>query len=634
MLNHETVNRLRYMKLTGMADSLKEQDDDSAFQEMGFYDRLGLMVDREFNKRQHSRLQRLVSRARFQNTTACVEDIRYDDDRRLDRGFIMELASCNYIPHARNVLVIGPTGAGKSFLAQALGQAACRHMLTTRYVQLPDLLDELKIAKRRDLEAFNRLRKQIVKFDLLIIDEWLLFPISEEDSEIRVKLISGVWTLKNKWRILPIGLAGSQSTLEGYAMKKCTASSSSGPEATVPDPLTELLRRGARDLIAKAVEAELEALLEDCSSLRLEDGRAAVVRNGYLPGRAVQTGIGDVEVRVPKVRDRSGSGIVFNSSLLPPYLKRAKNVEEFLPWLYLKGVSTGGYGEALHSLLGENAKGLSANTISRLKEKWTEEHQEWNRRDLSGKKYVYWWADGVYSRVRMDDKLCLLVIIGTTEKGEKELVAVEDGYRESEASWHEVLSGLRSRGLKDGPKLAVGDGSLGFWNALRKEYPECVHQRCWVHKTANVLNKVPKSLQGKMKADLHEIWMAETKEEAGKAFDRATAKYGAKYPKAIDCLTKDREELLAFYNFPAVHWVHIRTSNPVESAFSTIRLRTAKTRNCGSRATTLAMVFKLAQSAEKRWRKLKGYELLGEVITGVIFKDGIRVSDQSDRSAA
>jgi len=417
-------------------------------------------------------------------------------------------------------------------------------------------------------------------------------------------------------------------------MKKCTASSSSGPEATVPDPLTELLRKGARDLIAKAVEAELEALLEDCSSLRLKDGRAAVVRNGYLPGRAVQTGIGDVEVRVPKVRDRSGSGIVFNSSLLPPYLKRAKNVEEFLPWLYLKGVSTGGYGEALHSLLGENAKGLSANTISRLKEKWTEEHQEWNRRDLSGKKYVYWWADGVYSRVRMDDKLCLLVIIGTTEKGEKELVAVEDGYRESEASWHEVLSGLRSRGLKDGPKLAVGDGSLGFWNALRKEYPECVHQRCWVHKTANVLNKVPKSLQGKMKADLHEIWMAETKEEAGKAFDRATAKYGAKYPKAIDCLTKDREELLAFYNFPAVHWVHIRTSNPVESAFSTIRLRTAKTRNCGSRATTLAMVFKLAQSAEKRWRKLKGFELLGEVVTGVIFKDGIRVSDQSDRSAA
>jgi len=240
----------------------------------------------------------------------------------------------------------------------------------------------------------------------------------------------------------------------------------------------------------------------------------------------------------------------------------------------------------------------------------------------------------VYSRVRMDDKLCLLVIIGTTEKGEKELVAVEDGYRESEASWHEVLSGLRSRGLKDGPKLAVGDGSLGFWNALRKEYPECVHQRCWVHKTANVLNKVPKSLQGKMKADLHEIWMAETKEEAGKAFDRATAKYGAKYPKAIDCLTKDREELLAFYSFPAVHWVHIRTSNPVESAFSTIRLRTAKTRNCGSRATTLAMVFKLAQSAEKRWRKLKGFELLGEVVTGVIFKDGIRVSDHSDRSAA
>jgi len=339
-----------------------------------------------------------------------------------------------------------------------------------------------------------------------------------------------------KWRILPIGLAGSQSTLEGYAMKKCTASSSSGPEATVkeatvPDPLTELLRKGARDLIAKAVEAELEALLGECASLRLEDGRAAVVRNGYLPGRAVQTGIGDVEVRVPKVRDRSGSGIVFNSSLLPPYLKRAKNVEEFLPWLYLKGVSTGGYGEALKSLLGENAKGMSANTIARLKEKWTKEHQEWNRRDLSDKKYVYWWADGVYSKVRMDDKLCLLVIIGTTEKGEKELVAVEDGYRESEASWHEVLSGLRSRGLKDGPKLAVGDGSLGFWNALRKEYPECVHQQCWVHKTANVLNKVPKSLQGKMKADLHEIWMGRDEGRSGKSLRQGDGQIRGQIPQ-------------------------------------------------------------------------------------------------------
>ena len=451
---------------------------------------------------------------------------------------------------------------------------------------------------------------------------------------VGVKLISGVWTEKKKGRILPIGLAGSQSTLEGYAMKECIASSSCGPEVTVKDTLTELLRKGARELIAKAVEAELEVLLAECSSLRLEDGRAAVVRNGYLPERTVQTGIGDVGVRMPKVRDRSGGGIVFNSALLPPYLKRAKNVEEFLPWLYLKGISTGGCREALESLLGDKAKGMSAAAISRLKEKWTEEHREWNRRDLSGKKYVYWWADGVYSRVRMDDKLCLLVIIGTTEEGVKELVAVEDGYRESESSWREVLSGLRSRGLKEGPKLAVGDGALGFWNALRKEYPECVHQRCWVHKTANVLNRVPKSLQGKVKADLHEIWMAETKEKAVKAFDSAMAKYGAKYPKAIECLNKDREELLAFYSFPAAHWVHIRTSNPVESTFSTIRLRTAKTRNCGSRATTLAMVFKLAQSAEKRWRKLKGYELLGEVISGVIFKDGIRVSDQSDRSAA
>ena len=417
-------------------------------------------------------------------------------------------------------------------------------------------------------------------------------------------------------------------------MEEFTGAGSINPAESFSDPLTELLRKGARELLAKAVEAELVVFLEEYSSCRLVDGRAGVVRNGYLPERTIQTSLGDIPIRVPKVRDRSGQGIKFNSSLLPPYLKRTKSVEELLPWLYLKGISTGDYQEALSSLLGEKARGISANTISRLKETWIEEHREWQRRDLSGKKYVYWWADGIYSKVRLDDKLCLLVIIGTTEEGRKELVAVEDGHRESSAGWYQLLAGLRSRGLEGGPKLAVGDGALGFWNALKKLYPTCQHQRCWVHKTANVLNKLPKSLQGKAKASLHDIWMAETKKDAEKAFDTAVAKLSDKYPKAVECLEKDREKLLAFYDFPAQHWIHIRTSNPIESAFATIRLRTAKTRNCGSRETTLSMIFKLAQSAEKRWQRINGYKLLGEMIRGVVFKDGLPVTEQSGRDAA
>jgi transposase-like protein len=358
--------------------------------------------------------------------------------------------------------------------------------------------------------------------------------------------------------------------------------------------------------------------------MRLADGRLAVVRNGYLPARTIQTGIGGIEVKVPKVRDRSGNGAKFNSALLPPYLKRTKSMEELLPWLYLKGISTGDYQEALHSILGKNAPGLSATTISRLKLKWQEEHTEWRRRDLSDKSYVYWWADGIYSNVRMDDKLCLLVIIGVTEEGKKELVAVEDGFRESTDSWISLLTELRSRGLTLGPSLAVVDGALGFWKALSQSYPQTRHQRCWVHKTANVLNKLPKSMQDKVKSSLHDIWMAENRAKANKAFDLALNKYGVKYAPAMECLIKDRTELLAFYDFPAEHWIHIRTSNPIESTFSSIRLRTAKIRNCGSRETTLAMIFKLAQSAEKRWRKLQGHRLLGEVISGICFKDGIR----------
>ncbi|MCE8005352.1 IS256 family transposase [Billgrantia ethanolica] len=417
-------------------------------------------------------------------------------------------------------------------------------------------------------------------------------------------------------------------------MTDSTLRALSQPEPPVTDPLHELLRQGARDLIAKAVEAELATFLAQYADQRLDDGRQAVVRNGYLPERTVQTGVGDVSVQVPKVRDRSGGGARFNSSLLPPYLKRARSIEELIPWLYLKGISTGDYQEALAALLGDQAKGLSANTVSRLKKQWEDEHTEWRKRDLADRHYVYWWADGVYSNVRMGDRLCLLVIIGVTEQGRKELVAVEDGFRESAASWETLLTGLRERGLAQAPKLAVGDGAMGFWAALSKIYPETDHQRCWVHKTANVLNKLPKSVQPKVKADLHDIWMAETRDEARRAFDRTVKRFEAKYPKAMGCLAKDRDELLAFYDYPAEHWVHIRTTNPIESTFATVRLRTKRSRNCGSRATTLAMVFKLLQSAQKRWRRIKHFQKLELVVSNVKFQDGEQVVDQSDRNAA
>ncbi len=400
------------------------------------------------------------------------------------------------------------------------------------------------------------------------------------------------------------------------------------------DPLHELIRSGARKLINEAVQAELEQLLKQFSDLTDEHGRQAIVRNGYLPERTVQTGVGDVAVKVPKVRDRSGSGVKFNSALLPPYLKRAKSVDELIPWLYLRGISTGDFQEALGALVGEQAKGLSANTISRLKERWVDEHKAWQRRELSGKRYVYLWADGVYSNVRQDDRLCLLVVVGVTEHGRKELVAIEDGYRESEASWLEVLRGLQQRGLSTVPKLAIGDGALGFWKALHKVFPQARQQRCWVHKTANVLNKLPKAMQPKVKAALHQIWQAETREQAHKAFDTTLARFQDKYPKAMECLAKDRQELLAFYDYPAAHWVHLRTTNPIESTFATVRLRTKKTRNCGSRDTTLAMVFKLLQSAQNRWKRIKGFNMLELVINNVEFQDGEVVKDQSVRNAA
>lgn len=416
-------------------------------------------------------------------------------------------------------------------------------------------------------------------------------------------------------------------------MKNSKLSVVEQPQQIETDPLSALLRSGARALITQAVEAELEILLQQHQDLRLDDGRKAVVRNGYLPERTIQTGIGDVEIKVPKVRDRSGSGIHFNSALLPPYLKRTKSVEELLPWLYLKGISTGDYQEALSALLGEHAQGLSSNTISRLKTQWQDEHRQWALRDLSAKNYVYIWADGVYSNVRMDqDKLCLLVIIGVTAQGKKELIAVDDGYRESTASWVTVLQRLKQQGLTIAPKLAIGDGALGFWNALTQQYPITKHQRCWVHKTANVLNALPKSMQPKVKAELQNIWMAETRKKAEEAFDATVLLHSAKYPKAMEKLRKDRDVLLNFYDFPAEHWQHIRTSNPIESTFATVRLRTNKCRNCGSRDTVLAMVFKLIQSAEKRWRRIRGFEKLQLVVDQVKFIDGEQ--EQLDQVAA
>ena len=389
------------------------------------------------------------------------------------------------------------------------------------------------------------------------------------------------------------------------------------------NPLQQLLKKGAQQLLAQAIEAELQILLEHYAELTV-DNKQAVVRNGYLPERNLQTGLGDIEVKVPKVRDRSKQGIKFNSSLVPPYLKRTKNIEELIPWLYLRGISTGDMQPALTNLLGENAVGLSANSVCRLKQQWEEDYDKWRRRDLSNKHFVYIWADGIYSKVRMDDKLCLLVIMGADNTGRKELLAVVDGYRESEASWMEVLQQLKEQGLSVAPKLAIGDGALGFWNAIGKFWPATAQQRCWVHKTANILSKTPKSMHEKMKDALRDIWMAETKEDACKAYDLFEKSYGAKYPKATECLVKDKTEMLAFYDFPAEHWSHIRTTNPIESTFATIRLRTKKAKSCGSRKTTLAMIFKLAEAAQSKWNKLRGSKLLADVIEGVVFNDGIR----------
>jgi len=402
----------------------------------------------------------------------------------------------------------------------------------------------------------------------------------------------------------------------------------------VQDVLTEVLREGARTLLAQAIEAEVAEFLAGHAGQRDTAGRARLVRNGHLPERAVQTGIGAVTVKAPRVRDRSGE-LRFTSAILPPYLRRTKTMEELLPWLYLKGISTGGFSDALAALLGRGAPGLSASTISRLKTIWQEEHARWEKRSLEHKRYVYLWVDGIHFGVRMEEaNQCILVVMGATVDGKKELVALTDGFRESEQSWKDVLLDLKRRGLKHDPQLAIGDGALGFWKALPQVFGSTREQRCWVHKTANVLNKLPKHLQPKAKSDLHQIWMAATRDDAHRAFGTFLQTYEPKYPKTAECLAKDQDALLAFYDFPAAHWIHLRTTNPIESTFATVRLRTTKSRGCGSRASILSTVFKLAQSAELRWRTLRGAEMLGKVITGVQFRNGVEVPKKDRQKIA
>ncbi len=401
-----------------------------------------------------------------------------------------------------------------------------------------------------------------------------------------------------------------------------------GCPSVTEDALTEIIRSGARELLAKALELEVAEYLERFEDYRDERGRRQVVRNGYLPEREVQTGIGAVPVRQPRVRDRGREPVErFESKLLPRYLRRTKSVEELIPWLYLKGVSTGDFSDALSALLGKDAPGLSASTVVRLKQTWERDFEAWSRRSLLDKRYVYLWVDGIYFNVRLEeDRQCILVVMGTTEDGTKELVAVQDGFRESEQTWHEVLIDLQKRGLEAPPDLAIGDGALGFWKALAKVFPTTRTQRCWVHKTANVLSKMPKSRHPHAKKLLHRIWMASTRDEASQALQLFADTYSAKYPKAVECVLKDEDALLTFYDFPAEHWRHLRTTNPIESTFATVRLRTTRTKGCGSRIACLAMVFKLAEAAQKGWRRLNGYEYLADVLSGVRFIDGIKAA--------
>jgi transposase-like protein len=396
---------------------------------------------------------------------------------------------------------------------------------------------------------------------------------------------------------------------------------------TVESSLGEIVREGAEKLVKMAVMAEFENFFSQYSHLKDENGKQLLVRNGYHQERNVMTSAGNIRVKIPRVDDRDESKskeerLNFHSKVIPPYLRRAMEVDDFVPYLYLKGISSGDFSDVLSQLLGEKVS-LSAQTVCRLKKKWEAEYSDWSQRDLSTKRYVYWWADGIYFNIRMEsNRSCMLVIVGALSDGTKELVAVKEGPRESELSWQNLLLDLKRRGLNHAPLLGIGDGALGFWNALSKEYPESRHQRCWVHKTANLLDKLPKSVQPEAKGMIHEIYMSPGKNAALKAFDDFVRLFEKKYPKVTDCLEKDKEQMLTFYDFPAEHWRHIRSTNVIESTFATVRLRTYRTKGCLSKTTALTMVFKLIQAAEKRWQRIQGYKLLPVILSGEEFIDG------------
>ena len=407
----------------------------------------------------------------------------------------------------------------------------------------------------------------------------------------------------------------------------------------IDNPLTELAREGARRMLAQVLIAEADAFIAMWKDLKLPDGRDRIVRHGHGPDRTIQTGVGPVEVRRAKVRDRGVVGteakIRFSSAILPKWARRTKSLDALLPVLYLRGVSTGDFQEVLTALLGKDALNLSPAVISRLTAQWQADYDTWQKRDLSARRYVYVWADGVYLQARMEDNAeCMLVLIGATPEGKKELVGFQTGVRESAQSWRELLIDIKQRGLEIAPDLAIGDGALGFWKAIEEVFPSTRHQRCWVHKTANLLNKVALSVQVNMKAALREIYGAPTRAAAEAAIDVFADKYSGKYDKAVDCLTKDRDALLAFFDFPAEHWDHLRTSNPIESVFATVRHRTVRTKGALSAKTAKLMVFKLVNAAAKTWRRLKGENQLPKVVQGVKFKNGIEVTEMPAYHAA
>lgn len=391
--------------------------------------------------------------------------------------------------------------------------------------------------------------------------------------------------------------------------------------------LDEIVRKGAKKMLETALEVEIDAFCQKYEDKHDQNGRRLIVRNGYHESRKIVTGAGQLEISVPRVDDRALNEWEeprFQSSLVPPYLRRTKNIDELIPLLYLKGISTGDFTEVLEKMVGKEVIGFSPENIVRLKQIWQKDYEKWKQMDLSEKRYVYWWIDGIYFNVRLDDdRQCILVIIGARDDGTKELIAVEDGFRESKESWRSVIRDLKRRGLKLGPNLAIGDGSLGFWAAVEEEFPTTDQQICWVHKTVNVLDKLPTSLQGKAKKMIHNIYMAPTKQDANIAFDVFIEEFDPKYPRAVESLRAHREDLLSFYDYPAEHWPHIRTTNAIESTFATVRLRTKRTKGCGSRIATLAMVFKLAESAEQRWSRLRGYQKISDVLKGVRFEDGL-----------